>query len=519
MAPITATHHHAQHPLARHCPPHDKPWVLATAILGSSIVFIEGSVVSLALPALQSGLHAASTDLQWVVNAYMLMLGAFMLIGGSLGDRFGMRRVFITGALVFGVGAAACGFAPDLGFLIAARLLQGAGGALLVPACLALISLYFEGRAKGRAIGIWAGASALTTAAGPLLGGGLVDAFGWHSVFLLMAPLAAVAAGLAAWRVPRDPEPESAAHLDYPGAALLAAALGCCIYALVTPGGVAWAVAAMSLLTGAGFLWREARAREPMLPLGLFRSWPFSGANLMTLLLYGALAGGMYFLPFDLIQVQGYTALQAGAAFLPFVLIMGLGSVFAADLIRRFPPRWVLTLGPLVTALGFFALAAPGADAGYLSGFLPGMVLMGIGMTVSVTPLTTVVMESLEPAQAGIASGVNNTASRLAGVLAVAAMTALAVGLFSGALAAHPDGMPEGMLRELLPQAARLAELKAPAGTPAPQASAVHAAVAQAYVHTYRVVMVLCGLLTLLSGLVSALTLGKARKGPATAQG
>lgn len=512
MAPITGTHHHAPHARTRHCPPRDKPWVLATAILGSSIVFIEGSVVSLALPALQSAMHVSSTDLQWVVNAYLLMLGAFMLIGGSLGDRFGMRRVFVTGSLVFCVGAAACGFAPGLGFLIAARVVQGAGGALLVPACLALISLHFEGREKGRAIGIWAGASALTTAAGPLLGGWLVDAMGWHSVFLLMAPLAALAAGLAAWRVPRDPKPEGAAHLDYLGAALLAVALGACVYALVTPGKVTWAAAAASLLAGAAFLWREARARDPMLPLDAFRSRRFSGINLMTLLLYGALAGGMYFLPFELIQVQGYSALQAGAAFLPFVLIMGVGSVFAADLIRRFEPRWVLTLGPLVTASGFAALGLLGTHPGYVTSLLPGMVLMGVGMTASVTPLTTVVMESLDAAHSGIASGVNNTASRLAGVLAVAGMTAVALVLFRGALSAQPPAVPEDLMQRLLADAAKLAELKAPAGTPAEQGQAVHAAVAAAYNQAYRGIMLGCALLSAASAGIAVLSLARSGK-------
>ncbi len=505
--------HHARPGNGGASPQHAKPWVLATAILGSSLVFIEGSVVNLALPAMQSSLDATSTELQWVVNAYMLMLGAFMLIGGSLGDRFGMRRIFMLGALVFCVGTGASGFAPSLPVLVAARVLQGAGGALLVPACLALISLHYPERERGRAIGIWAGASALTTSMGPLVGGSLVDAFGWHSVFLLMVPLALFAAALAWWRVPRDKPPASAMGLDYLGAGLLAAALGLSIYALVAAGGARWLAALLALIAGAAFLWREARCAAPMLPLHLFRSWPFSGANLMTLLLYGALSGGLYFLPFDLIQVQGYSALQAGAAFLPFVAIMGFGSAFAAGLIRRFETRWVLLIGPLFTGLGFLLLGMPGVGASYTTGFLPGVLVMGLGMTVSVTPLTTVVMESLSAKQAGIASGVNNTASRLAGVLAVAGMTALAVSLFGAALAARlqDSGVPEELKRGLLAGAARLGELKAPAGTAPELTAAVHAAVAQAYVGTFRWIMLVCAALSGMSGVIAWFSLRSSR--------
>ncbi|HEY4127565.1 MAG TPA: MFS transporter [Gammaproteobacteria bacterium] len=490
---------------------HVRTWVLITAILGSSLVFLEGSVVSLALPSLQSDMHAASLDLQWVVNAYMLMLGAFMLISGSLGDRFGMRRVFMLGSLIFCLGAGACGFAPDFKLLIIARVVQGAGGALLVPACLALISLHYAGAARGRAIGIWAGASALTTSAGPLLGGWLVDTFGWHSVFLLLGPWALVGVALAWGRVPKDEAPKSAIGLDYAGAALLAAALSLGIYSFSGSGGTRWVLVAAALICGAGFIWREAKAKAPMLPLGLFRSWPFSGANLMTFLLYGAMSGGLYFLPFDFMQVLGFSALQAGMAFLPFAVILGFGSVFAASLIRRFDPRWVLSIGPCVTALGFLLLTMPGPEANYFTGFFPGIVVMGIGMTVSVTPLTTVVMQSLDAHHAGIASGVNNTASRLAGVLSVAGMTALAVGLFAPALAheLQSAGIPGVLAAHLQAGAGQLAELTAPSGTSPVLRQAIHNAIGLAYVRTFRWVMVSCALLAAAGGVVAWFSLAK----------
>jgi EmrB/QacA subfamily drug resistance transporter len=338
------------------CPQRDKPWVLASAILGSSLAFIEGSVVNLALPAIQHELMIDSAAVQWVMNAYLLVLGAFMLVGGSLGDRVGLRRIFILGNAVFGLGALGCAIAPSLTVLIVARCVQGLGGALLVPASLALIGSYFTGTERGRAIGTWAGASALTTAVGPVLGGWLVDQWSWPAVFWLVAPFALVTLIVAAWRVPAD-EAEGDRPPDYPGAFLLAAALATMIYALVDPASV-WH-AALFLTVAAtlaiAFVWRERQFSSPLLPLGLFSSRVFSGANLMTFLLYASLSGALYFLPFNLIQVQGYSATAAGAAFLPITLMLGFGSTLAGDLIRQFDPRIVLTVGPVVAGTGFLA--------------------------------------------------------------------------------------------------------------------------------------------------------------------
>jgi EmrB/QacA subfamily drug resistance transporter len=488
------------------CPQQDKPWVLVTAILGSSLAFIEGSVVNLALPAMQAGLAATSTQLQWVINAYLLVLGSFMLIGGSLADRYGLRRIFIVGTAIFGAAALACALAPSLMVLTIARLVQGIGGALLVPASLALISKHFDTHERGRAIGTWAGASALTTALGPVLGGWLVDEWGWRAVFLLMPPLALLTMLVAWWRVPVSP-PIVKTRLDYSGALLLAASLACLIYALVNPG-YAWQrlmLFIIAVFLGAAFIWRERHFEAPMLPLTLFRSRAFSGANLMTLLLYCALSGALYFLPFNLIQVQGYTALQAGAAFLPFTLIMGFGSTYAGDLLRRFDARKILTIGPLITALGFVALAIPGAHASFISGFLPGIAIIGIGMTISVAPLTTVVMSSVSDTQAGVASGVNNTAARFAGVLAVAALTAIAVGYFSGSLQnrLRANNLQTVLVEQLSTHADRLAELTPPAQASPPEAIAIKQAISDAYVETFRVLVVICGLLAVLSGLIA----------------
>lgn len=498
------------------CPQRDKPWVLATAILGSSLAFIESSVVNLALPVIQSDLDATSTGLQWVINAYLLVLGAFMLIGGSLGDRFGLRRIFILGTGLFGLGALACAFAPSLLALTLARVLQGLGGALLVPTSLALIGSHFPEHERGRAIGTWAGASALTTALGPVLGGWVVDEWGWAAVFLLVVPFAVLTILIAWWRVPAG-RASGRERLDLPGALLLVAALGLLIHALVNPGAPAlrgaWLVFAG--LLAAIFVWRERRVAAPMLPLALFRSREFSGANLMTLLLYFALSGALYFLPFNLIQVQGYSALQAGAAFLPFTLLLGFGSTMAGDMIRRFNPRRVLAAGPLVTAAGFAALAIPGVQADFVTGFLPGILLIGIGLTLSVAPLTTVVMGAVSDRQAGVASGVNNTAARLAGVLAVAVLTVVAVAVFDAALDRRLEaaGVSAGVAAELLAQADRLAELEPPADLPAVVRDRIGSAIAHSYVETFRVLVLICGLLAALSGGIAWFSLAEQRPG------
>jgi EmrB/QacA subfamily drug resistance transporter len=474
------------------------------------MAFIEGSVVNLALPAIQAQLRATSTGVVWVVNSYLLVLGAFMLIGGSLGDRFGLRRIFMAGTAVFGVSALACAFAPSLFLLTMARLIQGIGGALLVPNSLALVSRHFGEEERGRAIGIWAGASALTTAIGPVIGGWLVDRWGWPAVFLFIAPLSALTVIVAGWRVPVNPG-DHTRKLDFLGSLLLVACLGSLIYALVDPGPRAqrtvFFILAVSL--GAAFFWREKNFHSPMLPLALFRSRTFSGANVMTLLLYFALSGALYFLPFNLIQVQGYSALQAGAAFLPFTLVMGFGSVFAGDLIRKINPRIILTVGPIVAALGFFGLAIPGDHASFVTGFLPGIVTIGVGMTLSVTPLTTVVIGSVDDRLAGVASGLNNTAARLAGVLSVAVLTTVAVGSFAGTLEAllHADGVQQGLIDRVSRDASHLAELKPPVGTPEHAAGFIVNAVKRAYVRTFRILAILCGVIAILSGMVALLFL------------
>lgn len=482
--------------------------VLAATILGSSMAFLDGTVVNVALPALQNALHASIADVQWVVESYALMLAALLLVGGSLGDLFGRRRIYVLGVIVFAAGSAWCGLSQSVGMLICARSLQGLGAALLVPGSLALITASFPEATRGRAIGTWSGFSAITAAIGPVIGGWLIEHSTWRWVFFLNLPLAFAVVLLAA-KVPESRNQHASHALDWAGALLVTLGLGGVTYALIEwpahalHGRTVVAVAALvGVLCLAAFVAVEHWSSEPMVSLQLFRSRNFTGANLLTLFLYAALGGLLFFFPMDLIQIQHYTATQAGAAFLPFVATMFGLSRWAGGLVARYGSRLPLTIGPLVAAAGMALFAAGPQSGSYWATFFPAVTVMGLGMTISVAPLTTTVMNAVPESDSGLASGINNAVSRLAALLAVAVFGVVLVTVFNHSLD-----------RRLTPLALA-PPIRAQIDMDRPQLAAVHNsnpavqhAIAEAFVSGYHTVIWIAAGLAALSSLTAWLLL------------
>ncbi len=415
------------------CTARQQRWVLAATILASTIAYVDESVVNVALPAIGRDLAASPASLQWVINAYTLCLAAFLLVGGAAGDRLGRRRVFIAGVALFGAASLGCGFSREIAQLIAARAVQGAGAALLIPCSLALIGAAFPENERGRAIGTWAGFSAIAAAIGPLLGGWIVDHLAWQTIFFIN-PVLCLAALWIAWRhLPESTDSGASAGIDWPGALLAFFGLAGVAFGLIAlpDRGLLEPATAAALAGGivllAVFVWHEGRAPAPMIPLGLFRSATFSGVNALTLLLYGALGGALFLLPFALISVHGYSATMAGAVFLPFTAIMAVLSRWSGGLLDRFGARLPLVIGPAIVAAGFVFLALAGRETSYVMAFLLPVSVVGLGMAVTVAPLTATVIAAVPAHQTGVASGINNAVSSVASLFAIAAFGALAL--------------------------------------------------------------------------------------------
>ena len=406
-------------------------WVITAAVLGSGVAFLDGTVVNAALPAIATDLDADLAGIQWVLSAYLLTLGSLVVIGGSFGDRWGRKRVFLVGLVGFALTSLLCGAAPTIDLLIVARALQGVAAALLVPGSLAIVSSSFHPDDRGRAIGAWSGLAGVSTALGPFLGGWLIDAVSWRAVFLVNLPLVAAAMFVTVRHVPESRDPTAGGSIDIAGGALLALGLAGVVYALIEGPSAGWTPA----ITGVGvagaialvsFVVVELRLEHPMVPLGVFRSWQFSGANLATLGVYAGLSATLFLLTVHLQEDLGYSALEAGAAFLPATALMLLFSARSGAAAQRIGPRVPMTIGPFIIAIGIMLLSRVAPGSSYLTEVLPGVLVMGVGLTITVAPLTTAVLGAVEDAHAGIASAINNAVARIAGLLAIAVVPAAA---------------------------------------------------------------------------------------------
>jgi len=407
--------------------PRNGTWLLVAAIVGSSMSFIDGTAVNVALPVLQRDFGASSASGQWVIEGYSLFLSALILLGGSFGDRFGRRLVYGAGIALFALASLGCALAPSIEWLIVARCVQGVGAAFATPGSLALISANFRGEARGRAIGTWSGFSAITSVIGPVLGGWLVQYSSWRMVFVINLPLAVLVIAILWLRVGESRDESAPRRVDVLGATLATVGLGALVYGLIRLQGATFdALAFVAIGAGcaalAGFVFAEAHERNPMMRLELFASRRFSAANLYTLLLYAALGGSLFFVPFDLINVQRYPPAYAGAALLPMIGIMFAFSRFSGGLVGRIGPRLPLGIGALLASSGFAVFAFAGIGGSYWTTFFPGAVVLGFGGAAFVAPLTTTVLDAVDVSHAGIASGINNAVSRTAGLIAIAAL-------------------------------------------------------------------------------------------------
>jgi EmrB/QacA subfamily drug resistance transporter len=511
-------------------PSQARGWVLAATILGSSMAFIDGTVVNVALPALQSSFHATVVDVQWVVESYGLFLGALILVGGSLGDAYGRRLMFVAGVAIFAVASAFCGLALNIHQLIIARSVQGVGAAMLVPASLSIISASFDEKSRGQAIGTWSGFTAITTAIGPVLGGWLVEHASWRWVFFINLPLAAAVVAISFWRIP-ETRSASPGPLDWMGAVLATIGLGGLVAGFIESVNLGWRnpLVLGSLITGvvslfAFILW-ETNVRTPMLPLSLFKSRAFSGANLLTLFLYAALGIFFFLFPLNLIQVQGYSSTATGAAILPFVLLMFVLSRWSGGLVARYGARGPLIIGPLISAMGFALFGVPWVGQSFWKAFFPAVMVLGFGMAVTVAPLTTSVMSSVDQDRVGTASGINNAVARVAGVLAIAVLGIVMVKTFGLRLnhsVAHLM-LPPAILQQLHANEIKLAGLQIPVGLDSATTTAIKESVADAFLFAFRSVMFLCVGLSLASAAVAGCMIPKDRgqreKDPGTRQG
>jgi EmrB/QacA subfamily drug resistance transporter len=503
---------------------------LIATILGSTVVFLDGTVVNVALPAISGDLDAGLAGQQWVVEAYLLTMVALLLVGGSLGDQFGRRRMYVAGLLAFGATSALCAVAPSDEFLVAARGLQGIAGALLVPGSLAIVAATFEGEERGRAVGTWTAWTGIATVFGPAGGGALIGLLSWRAIFWVNLPLIAFTVALTLHAVRESRDPDAFRGIDWLGIALSAVGLGGPVFALIEQPSRGWGDPAVWLPLLAGvlcfalFVLHEARARHPMLDLGLFRIRNFSVANLTTLAAYAGLIGGLFFLTLFLQQVAGYSALEAGLATTPVSVLLFVLSPRFGRLASGTGPRLPMTAGPVVGGIGLLLMLRVGSDADYLADVLPAIVVFGLGLAATVAPLTATVLDAVEERRVGIASGVNNGVSRVAGLLAIAVLGAAISAHFGAALDSNLGEAPLGGAATQAVSDAKAQPLAVPdvGRLPPPQAARVEAASVEASTSAFHLGIVIAGLLMIVGGIASGIGIEDRRpreRAPVLAEG
>ncbi len=493
---------------------------LIATILGSTVVFLDSTVVNVALPAISDGLDAGLSGQQWVVEAYMLTLVSLLLVGGSLGDQFGRRRVFVIGLIAFGVTSILCAVAPSVEFLIGARALQGVAGAMLVPGSLAIVAATFEGAERGRAVGTWTAWTGIATVIGPAGGGALVGLLSWRAIFWVNIPLIAATVALTMHSVRESRDPEAFRGIDWPGIGLSAVGLGGPVYALIEQPARGWSDPAVwvPLIGGiacfALFALHEARTRHPMLELSLFRIRNFLVANLTTLAAYAGLIGGLFFVGLFLQQVAGYSALEAGLATTPISLILFVLSPRWGRLASGTGPRLPMSLGPIVGGIGLIMLLRVGDSGDYLADVFPAIVVFGLGLSATVAPLTATVLDSVEERHVGIASGVNNGVSRVAGLLAIAVLGAVISASFGSSMDDNLGDRPLSGSAAGAVSDAKEQPLAVPgaAGLPPAEAGRVRSAAADASTSAFHLGVLIAGLLMILGGIVAGIGIENPRR-------
>ena len=491
-------------------------WIMTSCIMASAMAFIDGTALNVVLPALQKSLQATGTDLFWILNAYLLMLAALILIGGSMGDRLGRKKVFMIGIFIFIAGSAACGFATNVTLLILFRIIQGIGSALMIPGSLSLISSSINEEERGKAIGTWSAVTTFVTVGGPILGGALADAGLWRYIFFINIPIGVIAL-LILWQHVKESRDEKNIHrLDFPGALTIAMGLALLTYGFLRipiAGFHHWQVyisLTIGLLLLIIFLRIETKSKYPMMPLSLFKISAFTGTNLLTFFLYAGLGAAMLFLSLNLVQIQGYSQLQSGLTFLPFSMLMITLARYAGSLSDRHGPRMLLITGPVLAGFGFLILSFTGQTNGpedYWTSFFPGMLVLGLGMSFTVAPLTATVMASVSDGLSGTASGVNNAVSRIAGVFANAIFGALAFLFFSASLQADLKTVPLNLMekQEVMAQVVNLGNAKVTAHIKPELKIQVEKYYHDGFIDAYSRIMKISALLAFLAALMALL--------------